>query len=160
MNILTSLIKDSTLLKKINLYSLNNPNIGKDGKKQRNQFIAELARIRENYTCQAGTDTFERPDGRNYVEAHHIIEFSKGGPDILENLLALGPTPHTQIHRGSDNARRNMYTHLMSKGAINFNLFRTMIEDYHCLKEEHLDFLVINHLISTQQKSELLALIE
>lgn len=158
LDTLKELVSNESLIKEINKYSLQHPNISKDGKKQRNQFIAELARIRENYKCQAGTETFERPDGRNYVEAHHIIEFAKGGPDILENLLALGPTPHTQIHRGSDKARRDMYTHLMSRGAITYKLFKTMIEEYHCLTEDHLEFLVINQLISTQQKSELLTL--
>lgn len=158
MDTLKELVSNESLIKAINKYSLEHPCVNKDGKKQRNQFIAELARIRENYHCQAGTATFERPDGRNYVEAHHIIEFSKGGPDVLENLLALGPTPHSQIHRGSDKARQDMYTHLMSRGAITYKLFKTMMEEYHCLTEDHLDFLVINHLISEQQKVELRAL--
>ena len=155
---LKSLISNELLLKKINRYSLANP-IYHKGKKTRNQFIAELARIREGYICQAGSTTFERPDGNSYVEAHHIIEFSKGGPDILENLLILGPTPHAQIHRGSDRARNDMYTHLMTRGAIRFDLFKTMVREYKALEIGHINFLFENHLISTEQKHELITLL-
>lgn len=158
METLQTLVSDEHLIKKFNKYSLTHP-IFHNGKKCRNQFIAELARIREGYKCQAGTITFERPDGRNYVEAHHIIEFSKEGPDILENLLVLGPTPHMQIHRGSERAKSDVYTHLMSRGAISFELFKKMIEEYQVLSREHIDFLLANRLISSSQKTELLSLL-
>ncbi len=157
MDALRGLVSNAELLKRFNHYSLEHP-IEHQGKRCRNQFIAELARIRENYMCQAGSVTFERPDGRNYVEAHHIIEFSKGGPDILENLLVLGPTPHAQIHRGSESARQDAYTHLMSRGALNFELFKIMVKEYHALTPEHLDFLQERRIISNAQKQELLTL--
>ncbi len=159
LDTLKSLLKDKELVKKVNKFVLDNPVIKKDTR-VRNQFIAELARIREDYQCQAGTRTFERQDGRNYVEAHHIIEFSKGGPDILENLLALGPTPHTQLHRGSERAIRDMYIDLMSRGAIRLELFENMIDDYNCLTKSHLDFLYTKGIISSQQKIHLLNKIE
>lgn len=158
MDTLQHLVSDEQLIKKFNQYSLTHPIIHR-GKKIRNQFIAELARIRERYLCQAGSVTFERPDGRNYVEAHHIIEFSKGGPDILENLLVLGPTPHAQIHRGSETAKADMYTHLMSRGAIRFELFKKMVVEYNALSSQHLDLLLSNHLISASQKNELMNLL-
>lgn len=155
---LNALVLDGELVKKINRFVIANP-IEKDGKRYRNQFIAELARIRECYQCQAGTVTFDRQDGRNYVEAHHIIEFAKGGPDILDNLLALGPTPHTQLHRGSDRAIRDMYTHLMGRGAIHYGLFKSMVVEYRCLNASHLDLLYNKGLISNLQRSELLKFI-
>lgn len=155
MNTLQALLADRNLVKTINKFVLDNPII-KKGVRVRNQFIAELARIRENYQCQAGTTTFERQDGRNYVEAHHIIEFSKGGPDVLENLLALGPTPHTQLHRGSERAIRDMYIDLMGRGAIRLELFENMIDNYNCLTEGHLDFLYTKGIISSQQKVDLM----
>lgn len=151
---LRALVADQELIRKINKFVLANPII-KKGVRVRNQFIAELARIRENYQCQAGTITFERQDGRNYVEAHHIIEFSKNGPDILENLLALGPTPHTQLHRGSERAKRDMYIDLISRGAIRLGLFESMIDEYNCLDSSHLDFLHTKGIISNQQKVQL-----
>ena len=153
---LLDLIKQETFITQVNTFSLTHP-IVKEGKKYRNQFIAELAKIRENYTCQAGSTTFEGQNGRNYVEAHHIIEFSKGGPDILENLIAIGPTPHTQLHRGSDRAIRDMYINLMSRGAINYALFEKMADKYHCLTESNIDFLVSKGLISSDQQRELLS---
>lgn len=159
MDTLQALLSDKNLVKTINKFVLDNPII-KKGARVRNQFIAELARIRENYQCQAGTTTFERQDGRNYVEAHHIIEFSKGGPDVLENLLALGPTPHTQLHRGSERAVRDMYIDLMGRGAIRLELFENMIDNYNCLTEEHLDFLYTKGIISSQQKTYLMRRIE
>jgi hypothetical protein len=159
MDTLKALISQNEFVRKINLYAINHEIRDRNGGKQRNQFIAELARIREDYKCQAGTITFERPDGRNYVEAHHIIEFAKGGPDVLENLLALGPTPHTQIHRGSDRAIKDIYTDLMSRGAISYALFKTMASDYHCLTSDNVDVLVSKSLISQSQKAELLSII-
>ena len=154
MDTLSTLIAREDFIEKVNLFSLANPIIRK-GKRCRNQFVAELAKIRERYTCQAGTVTFEGQGGRNYVEAHHIIEFSKGGPDILENLLALGPTPHTQIHRGSDKAIRDIYTELMNRGAIRLELFEIMIDKYKCLNDKHLEWLYIKGLISSNQKQRL-----
>lgn len=155
MDTLRALLSDKNLVKMINKFVLDNP-ILKKGVRVRNQFIAELARIRENYQCQAGTITFERQDGRNYVEAHHIIEFSKGGPDVLENILALGPTPHTQLHRGSERAIRDMYIDLMERGAIRLELFENMIDNYNCLTENHLDFLYTKGIISSKQKAYLM----
>ncbi len=153
---LLELIKQEKFITQVNIFSLTHPII-KEGKKYRNQFIAELAKIRENYTCQAGSITFEGQNGRNYVEAHHIIEFAKGGPDILENLIVIGPTPHTQLHRGSDRAIKDMYINLMSRGAINYSLFEKMVDKYHCLTKSNIDFLVSKGLISSDQQRELLS---
>lgn len=159
LDTLTALVAQRDFVEQVNKYSLNNPII-RNNKRARNQFIAELAKIRENYQCQAGSVTFEGQNGRRYVEAHHIIEFSKGGPDVLENLLAIGPTPHTQLHRGSDRAIRDMYINLMNRGAINYGLFETMADKYHCLTRENVDFLVSKGLISSDQQRELLSKIQ
>ncbi|MDR1694948.1 MAG: HNH endonuclease [Lactobacillaceae bacterium] len=154
LDTLKTLVANQDLIKKINKLVISKPTM-KGDKRARNQFIAELARIREDYKCQAGTNTFERPDGRNYVEAHHIIEFSKNGPDILDNLLVLGPTPHTQLHRGSEKAIQEMYRELMNRGAIQYKTFENMIDEYNVLTDEHLEFLYSKGVISTQQKTQL-----
>lgn len=154
METLTHLIAQPEFVDKVNRHSLNNPII-RNNKRVRNQFIAELAKIRENYQCQAGTMTFEGQSGRNYVEAHHIIEFSKGGPDILENLLSLGPTPHMQLHRGSDRAIQDMYIQLLTRGAIKIELFEKMVDQYDCLTDDHLELLMHKGLISMQQRQNL-----
>lgn len=159
LDVLKELVSKQDFIKNINIYSLMHPIYNSDGSKRRNMLLSELVRIRENYQCQAGTVTFERPDGKNYVEAHHIIEFSKGGPDILENLLALGPTPHTQLHRGSQGAVKDMYINLITRGAIKYDLFKTMVKEYTCLDPAHLDLLKDRNLISKAQKFELLEII-
>lgn len=51
-----------------------------------------------------------------------------------------------------------MYIHLMTRGAIKYELFKTMIEEYHALKNEHLDFLLEKRLISSTQYDELISL--
>ncbi|MCA6085063.1 hypothetical protein [Candidatus Endomicrobiellum agilis] len=156
LDTLKQLFNKKDFIKNINFYSLKHPTYSSDGSKRRNNLIAELARIRENYQCQAGTITFERPDGKNYVEVHHIIEFAKGGADVLENLLALAPTPHMQLHRGSQKAIEDMYINLTTRGAIKYDLFKVMVKEYNCLAKEHLDLLLDRKLISTTQRTELI----
>lgn len=45
---------------------------------------------------------FERDDGTNFVEAHHIIHLSKQGPDTLDNVIGLCPNHHREAHFGKD----------------------------------------------------------
>jgi hypothetical protein len=160
LDTLKELFNKKDLIKNINFYSLKHPMYDSNGSKRRNVLITELARIRENYQCQAGTTTFERPDGKNYVEAHHIIEFAEGGADVLENLLVLAPTPHAQLHRGSKKAIKDMYMNLMNTGAIKYEWFKVMVEEYNCLTEKHLDLLFDRNLISIPQKTELLNILK
>lgn len=37
-------------------------------------------------------------DGRPYLEAHHVIPLAEGGPDIIENMVALCPNCHRKMH--------------------------------------------------------------
>lgn len=156
--LMAHLVEDTNFIKKMNRRSLAHPVII-DGVRKRNKFIAELAKIKTNYTCQAGSTTFRQSNGRNYVEAHHIIEFAKGGPDIIDNLLVLGPTPHALLHKGAVAEIQNLYNHLKLNGAISLNLFQGMITEYNCLSKEHLELLADRKLISLQQKAELAAMV-
>ncbi|MGA1978908.1 MAG: HNH endonuclease signature motif containing protein [Bacteroidales bacterium] len=38
--------------------------------------------------------------GERLTEKHHIVEFSRGGPHNVENLILLCPNCHTQVHGG------------------------------------------------------------
>ena len=51
------------------------------------------------YKCQICGENIELPDGRFYVEAHHIKPLGKphNGPDILSNLLCLCPNHHVAM---------------------------------------------------------------
>ena len=50
--------------------------------------------------CKNGS--FQMPNGNQYLEAHHKTWLSEGGPDILENMVALCPNCHMQEHHGMD----------------------------------------------------------
>ena len=153
---------NSILLKKINLRALNNIEYDAMGKRKRNKFIVELAKFKANYICQvSGKPTFRMPNGDNYVEAHHLIEFSReNGPDIVENMLILGPEKHRLIHHACQEDIDDLYNHLKTIGIITFELFKNMIIDYNCLTIEHLEVLKNKKLISSIQYEELSELID
>jgi len=44
---------------------------------------------------------FEKPDGSNYVETHHILSLAEQGPDTLDNVIALCPNHHREAHYGT-----------------------------------------------------------
>jgi 5-methylcytosine-specific restriction protein A len=49
-----------------------------------------------------GAPGFELPDGRRYLEAHHIIAMSNDGPDRVDNVIALCAHHHREAHYGRD----------------------------------------------------------
>lgn len=49
-----------------------------------------------------GTPGFELPDGRRYLEAHHIIAIANDGPDRVDNVIALCAHHHREAHYGRD----------------------------------------------------------
>ncbi len=151
--------RDPLLVKKLNMYSLNHPII-KNGKRQRNTIISEMAKILAQYNCQAtGKPTFRTPNNKNYVEAHHILEFSTdSGPDITDNLVVLGPEKHILLHRANIEEINNITTHLISTGIYSFDRFKRMVVDYHCLTENHINRLYEKRIISSIHRDQLLEL--
>ncbi len=49
-----------------------------------------------------GTHGFKKSGGAFYVEAHHIINLAKQGPDTLDNVIALCANHHREAHYGED----------------------------------------------------------
>ncbi|MEQ8693872.1 MAG: HNH endonuclease signature motif containing protein [Gammaproteobacteria bacterium] len=45
---------------------------------------------------------FPLPDGRVYLETHHIIPLSQSGPDVVANVAALCANHHREAHHGKD----------------------------------------------------------
>ena len=43
---------------------------------------------------------FLLPDGRRFLETHHIIPLSEDGPDIDANVIAICPNEHREAHYG------------------------------------------------------------
>lgn len=64
--------------------------------------IAEVL-FRANGRCEkcANPAPFERrSNGSPYLEVHHTIQLANGGPDIVDNAIALCPNCHRQVHFG------------------------------------------------------------
>lgn len=153
--------EDSELVVKLNFRNIRNPII-KNGKRQRNRFIAELAKIKCNYLDEiTRTATFVGKNGKNYVEAHHIIEFStEDGPDITDNLICLGPENHSLIHHGSAEEVEDFYLTCKSRGVLSLERFKLICTRYKCLKKEHVKILVNKKIISKFDAEELNKLID
>lgn len=49
-----------------------------------------------------GGRAFQTPGGDWYLEVHHKKWLSEGGPDALENMIALCPNCHAREHRGTE----------------------------------------------------------
>ena len=56
---------------------------------------------------------FKMADGRTYMETHHIVPLSEGGPDEDSNVAALCPNHHREAHHGLD--KQKMRATLMSR---------------------------------------------
>ena len=152
---------DGELLIKFNKRNIRNPIIRKS-KRQRSKLIAELAKIKANYTDEVtGGITFKDKYGNNYVEAHHIIEFNgDNGPDITDNLICLGPLNHMSIHRGSEQVVSDFFNSCKTRGVITFERFKNICIRYRCLTKEHVKVLLDKNLISNFDATELLTLID
>jgi 5-methylcytosine-specific restriction endonuclease McrA len=45
---------------------------------------------------------FDRGDGTDFLEVHHVVFLKDGGPDTIENAVALCPNCHRECHHGLD----------------------------------------------------------
>lgn len=50
--------------------------------------------------CQNAAPFLRKIDSTPYLEVHHIVALSDGGEDSLENVIAICPNCHRQIHHG------------------------------------------------------------
>jgi len=66
----------------------------------RNPYVAEYTKRRANGYCQLCRcqAPFSTTDGTPYLESHHIIWLSHGGPDNIYNTVALCPNCHRKMH--------------------------------------------------------------
>jgi 5-methylcytosine-specific restriction protein A len=67
---------------------------------ERSLYVAELAKRRANGICQLceKNAAFKDRSGNPYLETHHIMWLSKGGPDTILNTVALCPNCHRKMH--------------------------------------------------------------
>ena len=66
----------------------------------RNRFVAALAKRRANGRCELCRKPapFENISNEPYLESHHIVWLSRGGPDCPKNTVALCPNCHRKMH--------------------------------------------------------------
>ncbi|WP_417657714.1 HNH endonuclease [Pseudidiomarina aestuarii] len=68
--------------------------------RDRNSKIVKKLKALYNHKCQITGDefVFQKKDGINYTEAHHLIPLGEGGADNPENLVVLSPQMHKMLH--------------------------------------------------------------
>lgn len=52
--------------------------------------------------CCKNSAPFRCPDNSPYLEVHHVIPLSEGGPDTIENTVALCANCHRELHHGRE----------------------------------------------------------
>jgi 5-methylcytosine-specific restriction protein A len=80
------------------------PSQGKRNIYQRSQDVRCYVLARAKGKCE-GCSTpapFVRPDGTPYLEPHHLLRLSDGGPDHPAHVIALCPNCHRRVHAGAD----------------------------------------------------------
>ena len=71
----------------------------------RNPYVVAGALLRSSGTCEMPRcilPLFQRDDGTNFLEVHHITPLSEDGVDELDNAAALCPSCHRELHYGKD----------------------------------------------------------
>ena len=87
------------------------------------QNVKEMAKIKEWYICEMNNKhiTFSsKSNGKNYVEAHHLIPFSERDNyelsiDVIENIVCLCPNCHREIHLAIDEQKKSLLLPLFNK---------------------------------------------
>lgn len=94
----------------VDQFSLPEPPDGKSGKRDvtttvhdRNPEVRRFALARAKGRCQlCGSPGFHLPDGRAFLETHHVIPLAESGADSASNVVALCPNHHREAHYGRD----------------------------------------------------------
>ena len=70
----------------------------------RNRYVAELAKRRAAGKCELCrmSAPFTNASNEPYLESHHIVWLAHGGPDSIENTVALCPNCHRKMHVVND----------------------------------------------------------
>lgn len=75
----------------------------------RDRMIRDYVVKRSNGMCEyCGVEGFEMPNGRRYIEAHHLIALSNNGADTIANVIGLCAAHHREAHYGVHAERLNI----------------------------------------------------
>jgi hypothetical protein len=70
---------------------------------QRDPKVRQAVMQRSNGACEhCGQQGFMTISGEFYLESHHVIPLSEGGPDLQSNVMALCPAHHREAHFGME----------------------------------------------------------
>ena len=89
---------------------------------ERNHKLVGLTKRRAGYRCEVEgctTELFTKPDGKPYVEVHHLIMMAEGGPDTLENMVCLCPNHHRELHYGKNKKKLKRQLQILRAEADN-----------------------------------------
>ena len=72
----------------------------------RSPTVAAYVIQRAGGLCElCGRTSFTTDSGTVFLEVHHVVQLSEGGPDTPGNTVALCPTCHRELHHGASRAR-------------------------------------------------------
>jgi 5-methylcytosine-specific restriction protein A len=71
-------------------------------RRKRSQTVSKYVQERALGFCEVCgyAAPFGRPDGKPYLESHHITQLADDGPDAPKDVVAACPTCHRKIHHG------------------------------------------------------------
>ncbi len=81
----------------------------------RDAVFRDRALERAQGKCEfCGKPGFTMPDGKVFLETHHVVPLSDDGPDAEDNVAAICPNHHREAHHGSRAAeiRQKLLEHL------------------------------------------------
>ena len=84
--------------------SKSEPRISLTEYRFRSAAVHLYASLRSNGQCEAcgSFAPFTRPDGRGFLEVHHLTRLADEGPDLPSNVAALCPNCHRRVHYSID----------------------------------------------------------
>lgn len=84
---------------------------------ERNPYIAEYAKRRASGFCELCKESAPFIDKNSipFLEAHHIIWFSRGGSDAIDNVVALCPNCHRKMHILDDEKHKKALSNISTE---------------------------------------------
>ncbi len=82
----------------------------------RDPIVVALRKRLAAYQCEVEgcqSEQFHTESGALFIEVHHLVPLADGGPDILENTVAVCPTHHRLLHH--DKHRQLVASQLLQK---------------------------------------------
>lgn len=77
----------------------------------RDPYVVAAALLRADGACEmpaCSSKLFNRDDGSNFLEVHHVCPLGEGGDDSIDNAAALCPSCHRELHYGRKRAAKRV----------------------------------------------------